>query len=209
MKYLKAALPATEDYAVTRADLVNRLTDAFQSYVGASNRGGRAYINNAKQALQEDISGAFYRGYEDAAGADAETEDDDEAWLTGKGNEQQSFMDAAFAALKQDRADETITDDALVARAETWGTTLDGIYQEGKARGKGNLMLTFRRPDGVEASKQPCDECTKYDGQRHSAKYWSKRNAFQRNGNPDFGCGRWEGCTHDLFTDQGDLFSES
>jgi hypothetical protein len=204
----KAALPDTEDYDVVRADLVNRLTNAFMEYL-ASDSSVRAARNDAKQAVVEDVDAAFYRGYEDAAGADAETEDDDEKWLTAAQSEQLGFMADAFESLKEWRAAGDFTESDVDDRAETWGVTLDGIYQEGKARGAGNVMLTFRRPDGAVASKKPCSDCARLDGKRHSAAWWSKRDLIRRNGNDAFECGRWEGCLHDLFLDSGDLFSES
>lgn len=196
---IKAALPATEDYDVIRADLVERLTDAFLSYVSSA-RGAR-HQNAARRALVENIPAAFYAGYVEAGGE--ETEADDEKWLTAEQGRQLDFLADTFVALKEQRDAETATESGLRARVGDWARMLDGVFSEGKLRGADNVMLTFDGDDGEES----CAECQKYKGQRHSAKWWVKRDLVRRNGNDNFGCGRWDNCHHDLYTDDGELYT--
>ena len=196
----KAAVPPTEDYAMVRADLLERLTDAFLSFVSSSP--GTRHKNAARRAVAEAIPAAFYSGYVDAGGE--ETEADDEKWLTAEQGRQLDFLIDTFEALKDDRENETATEDALRGRAETWARTLDGIYAEGKLRGKDNVMLTFDGDDGEES----CRECQKYKGKRHSAKWWLKRDLVRRNGNEHYTCGRWGNCHHGFYTDDGTLYAE-
>jgi hypothetical protein len=198
---LKAALPVTEDYAVVRADFDNRLTDAFLSFAGSGGNASRGPRNEARSAVAEDVPAAFYRGYKDAGGE--ETDPDDEDWLTGEQARQLAFMNDALSALKQQAADETVTEDGIKTRVENWLSTLDGIYASGKLRGKDNVMLTFDGDDG----KESCKECQRYKGQRHSAKWWIKRDLVRRNGNDNYGCGRWANCQHDFYTDDGELYA--
>lgn len=198
----KAALPATEDYDVVRADLSNRLFDAFMGFLSSAGSVTK-WRNAARRALVEDVPGAFYRGYEDAAGADAETEPEDERWITAETARQMAFMDYTFEALREIRADESARESDVEARCETWARTLDGIYSEGKLRGAGNVMLTFDGDDGNES----CPECQKYKGQRHGARWWIARDLVRRNGNDNYGCGRWEPCQHDLYDDDGEMFT--
>ena len=62
----KEKVPPTEDYAVVRADMVNRLLESFRTYVSASR--GRAAAIAARRALVEGISAAFYRGFKTGGG---------------------------------------------------------------------------------------------------------------------------------------------
>lgn len=196
----EALIPPTEDYDVVRADLVNRLGDAFIDYV--SSRIGTAAMAEAKRAVTEDVPGAFYRGYRDAGGE--ETDDGDEKWLTATQRAQLAWLEKAFADLKAVRRDGTAKADDLRARAEVWGVTLDGIYAEGKLRGRQNVMLTLDGDDGEES----CVECQRYKGKRHSAKWWLKRDLVRRNGNTNYTCGRWGNCHHHFYTDDGELYAE-
>jgi hypothetical protein len=109
-----------------------------------------------------------------------------------------------FDWLAEQREAETITEDAIHARVEMWLSSLDGIYAEGKLRGRDNVMLTFDGDDGEES----CQDCQKYKGQRHSAKWWVKRDLVRRNGNDHYDCGRWAPCQHHFYTDDGALYAE-
>lgn len=196
----EAKLPPTEDYDVVRADLVNRLGDTFLGYVSTA-RGG-ADKREAGQALIENISAAFYRGYRDAGGE--ETDEDDEKWLTKTQASQLAWLNKAFDDLAVVRKNETAKESDLRARAEIWGVTLDGVYAEGKLRGKANVMLTFDGDDGEES----CRECQRYKKKRHSAKWWIKRDLVRRNGNDAYTCGRWHNCHHHFYLDSGALYAE-
>lgn len=198
---LKAAIPATEDYDVVRADFGNRLKDAFDSYASTGASGRRSAGNDARAAVAEDVPAAFYRGYHDAGGEDTEQDDDD--WLTHEQARQLAFMKDALASLKEQADAETLTEDGITSRVENWQSTLDGIYAEGKLRGAVNVMLTYDGDDGEES----CDDCQRYKGQRHSAKWWLKRDLVRRNGNDNYACGRWKPCQHHFYSDDGELYA--
>jgi hypothetical protein len=193
----KAALPATEDYAVVRADLVNRLFDAFISYVSATGAGTR-FKNDARKAIVEDVPGAFYAGYADAGGE--ETEDDDEAWVTGQINAQLGFMDNAFSALKELRAGE-FTEADVEAKAELWGQTLDAIFGEGKLRGAKNKMLEWRYGD-----TDHCDTCQDLQGQRHKASWYLARNYIPGKPGAAMDCGGYR-CQCALYDKDGNEYT--
>lgn len=196
----KDTVPAAEDYDVTRADLVNTLLESFRSYVSASR--GRASEIGAKRSLIKNISAAFYRGYKVAGGE--VTEPEDEKWLTDTQAFQLDWMDKTFDTLKRQRDTESATIPQLEARAEDWGVTLDGIYSEGKLRGRLNIMLTLDGDDGEES----CKDCQRLKGARHSARWWVKRDLVRRNGNEHYECGRWGNCHHHFYTDSGELYAE-
>lgn len=188
----KAALPATEDYDVTRADLVNRLTDAFLTFV--SSQRGQASRNAARKAVAEDVPAAFYAGYADAGGED--TDDDDEKWLTAEQARQLDFLTDAFTALADDRDNETATEAAIDARVELWADTLDGIYSEGYLRGSKNIMCYFDGDDGAET----CDDCQELkDGPPRSVKWILAHEKKPFPGNKKFKCGCWK-CQHNWFS---------
>ncbi len=199
LRWQAAAFPqkatsSGEDYDVIRADLVNRLTDAFLSAVSTNSRSAS---NAAKRALIEDIDAAFHRGYADAGGK--ETEDDDEAWVTAKQAEQRDYMTEALASLRG--LGDSITEDTINARAELWGGMLDGVYSEGKLRGSKNMMCYFDGDDGEES----CDECQELKaGPPRSVKYILAHDLARRNGNENFGCGRWKNCHHNWFSVETD-----
>jgi len=181
----KAATSGGEDYDNIRADLVDKLKDAFLSFVSTN---GKAARNKAKRTLVEDIPAAFYRGYEDGGGDT--TEPDDEAWLTAKQAEQLGFMGDALDALRA--TGEDITESAIDSRVEFWAGTLDGIYSEGKLRGSKNMMCYFDGDDGAES----CDTCQGLkDGPPRSVKYILAHDLIPRPGNKNFDCGGWQ-CQH-------------
>lgn len=189
-----------EDYAVTRADFVNRLGDAFLAYVSTTR--GAADKNEARRALVADIPAAFLRGYKDAGAEEVETSDS--AWLAAQITTQLAWLDKTFADLKVVRQNDSAKATDLRNRAEVWGVTLDGIYAEGKLRGATNVMLTYDGDDGEES----CAECQRYKGKRHSAKWWVKRDLVRRNGNEHYTCGRWKNCHHHFYLDDGTLYAE-
>lgn len=197
---IKAALPPTDDYDNTRADYSNRLFESFISYLSSGGT-SRRFENQVRRAITEDFPQAFYRGYADAGGED--TEKADEAWLTARMATEFGFVGPVFDELEAWRESEDFTEQDVKDKAETWCVTLDGVYSEGKLRGNDNIMLTFDGEDGEES----CKQCQKYKGARHSAKWWTARDLIRRNGNENFDCGRWENCQHDLYDDEGELYT--
>ena len=197
----KAPLPGTDDYAAVRAEYESRLFDAFIGFASSSGRGGRAFRNEAGRAVTDATSAAFYRGYQDAGGEETEAEDED--WLTARQEGERGHLPGVFEWLAEAMEAETITEDAIRGRVDSWAAGLDGIYSEGKLRGAINIMLTFDGDDGEES----CAQCQKHKGQRHSAKWWVKRDLVRRNGNENYDCGRWVPCQHHFFTDKGEMYA--
>jgi hypothetical protein len=196
VKRTVAHLKATssgEDYDVIRADLVNRIEEAFMDFVSQSGAVTR-FRSAAGRALAEDIPAAFERGYQDAGGE--ELDDDDNAWVTAKQSEQIAYMADAFESLKETRANETATEDGIAARAEIWGAMLDGVYSEGKLRGGKNMMLYFDGDDGAES----CETCQKLkDGPPRSAKWVREHEMVPTPGNENFECKCFR-CQHNWFS---------
>jgi len=69
------------------------------------------------------------------------------------------------------------------------------IEAQAKARGMGDPPLRYDGDDGEES----CEECQEYKGQTHRRTWWDKRGLLARNGNPNFGCRRFDNCHHSYF----------
>lgn len=188
------SLPPTEDYAVVRADLVNRLGDAFLGYVSTTR--GAADKNEARRAVTADVPAAFYRGLRDA-GAE-EVEGDDAAWMAKKQAEQLAYLNNAFDDLKVMRKAETATESGLRARAEMWGQTLDAIYGEGKLRATKSKLLTW-----VYGDTDHCSTCQKLNGQTHRASWFLKRDYIPGKPGAAMDCGGYR-CQCKLVDKNGD-----
>lgn len=163
-----------------------------------------SYRNLAGRAIVEHYSEAFYKGYEEASGQGDTVAAEDDSWLTDIINSSIGYMADLFAKLKDIRKAGGYDADAIArARADGYATTLDSVYGHGRILGNTNIMLTFSGPDGNES----CGQCQKYKGQRHRGKWWIKYDLVRRNGNENFDCGRWDKCKHNLYKDNGELWS--
>lgn len=193
---LKDALPSTDDYDVIAAAYADDLFDAFIGFASSSGRGSRAYRNAASRAVVEAVPAAFYRGYQDAGGED--TEPDDEDWLTARQDAERGYLPGVFDWLAEQRDAETITEDAVRARVDNWASSLASIYVEGQLRGSKNKMLTW----SLGSTEKHCATCASLNGQRHSAKWYVRRNYIPRKPQADMDCGGWN-CDCSLSDDNG------
>ena len=193
-------------YPTVRAAFYEDVYAAFNGYLEGGGSVTR-YRNQLRDAVETHFPAGFYRGYLDAGGE--ETEKEDETWLNGEIDRQIDFVYAAFESLKAMReAGDVDAGAEAEARAVAWAGTLDGVYAEGKFRGDGNKMLTFLLRKDAPAAEDPCTDCARYEGQRHSAKWWIARGLVARNGNENFECGRWaDHCFHEFYTDEGVLWT--
>ena len=184
----KAPVPATEDLAVVRAEYAERLFEAFIGYV-SSTGAVTSWRNQARRAVVEAFPAAFYTGYVDGGGE--ETEDEDEAWLTVRINQELEFVAGIFETLKEWRASEDFTEGDVQARVDGYVATLEGVYTEGKLRGSKNRTLEFDGDDGDES----CPDCQRLKGKRHTIKWILANNAIPRPGNDYFECQGYR-CQH-------------
>lgn len=185
-----------------QATYYDQVYGAVQGYLASSDR-VTAYQNTMGQAVIEAFTKVFYAGYAEAGGEEVAPEDDDR--LTELIDGEIENVKALFASLRELRATGDFDAAAVAdARADGYSATLQAVFGEGKIRGAGNVMLTFDGPDGEES----CQECRRYKGKRHGAKWWLKRDLVRRNGNENFTCGRWAPCQHGFYTDDGELYTD-
>lgn len=204
---LRAAIGDVPKYPTIRAAFYEEVYMAVSGYL-ESGGAVTSYRNQMRRAVQDFFLDGFYRGYVDA-GAE-ETDDEDEQWIAGEIANQVEYVNELFDTLKAIRAGGGVDASAEGdARATGWSGTLDGIYNQGKALGDGNQMLTMRRdPSAPEAQSDPCATCKRWRDKRRSAKKWARDGLLARNGNLAYECGRWEGsCFDEFYTDNGKKWS--
>lgn len=201
-------------YPSIRAEYKRAITEAMDDYLTAGSR-VTAYKSRFKQAATEAFPAAFYAGYEKNGGDLSDMDKDADEWLTGRMNQEMGFIDQLFVALKQlrdqyDAGDVKIADlrDESAARADGYANTLDVVNGTGRMYAKKNQMLTFDGPDGGRDACKPGEGCKKWKGKRFRAKTWISKGLTDRNGNPNFECGRWDNCQHHFYDDDGNMVLE-
>ena len=190
-----------DSYTTLRANFRRAVYGLVKTYLEDTGSRVTFYRNRLVDAIDNELRGAFYRGYLDVGGEETDREDED--WLASTLDAQREYAYNLFNVLKTLRGQGVDPDTEGETRAAAWAVTLDGVYSEGRLRGDGNQMLTFQGEDGDES----CEDCQYYKGQRHSAKWWTKRGLVARNGNEQFACGRWAPCKHDYYTDAGEKWT--
>jgi len=180
----KAAIPDTYEYPVIREAYTDSLFEAFIGY--ASSAGAvTKWKNSAKRSITEAFPDAFYRAHEEA-GAE-ETDPEDEQWLTGRTNAELGNLDGVFEWIKQARAEETVTEDAIEARVEQWAQGLDSVFSEALLRAKKNQSLEWH----LGETEVHCETCAKLNGQRHTAKWYLARDYIPGKPGAAMDCGGW------------------
>lgn len=210
------AIRAVGNYSSTRSAYVSAITTAMVEYMRGY-AGMVASRNTFKKAMVDAFGDSFETGYMETAGGDTfEPERADSQYLAAKMDAELGYIDALFFSLKEVMAGATIedpvTDADIVAeadnRAAMFARTLDGVYGQGKLRGKKNKMLTFTGPNG--SSDNICQKnngtCVRLMGQRHRAKWWTSHDLVPYPGNENYDCGAYE-CRHFLQDDDGNRWA--
>ena len=184
--------------------IVNQYRDQLYNIVYNCFRSGDSVdMRRAHKALLRDMAGKVYdeglrEGGISPEDMDAEDRDARNEAVSDWTAEQASFVnqfakDTAEARLDSDKRT------AILARVPLWVDSLRNFGEAGKLAALGNIALTFDGDDGAES----CDTCQRYTGQRHRRKWWADRGLLERNGNPNYECGRWDNCHHHFKDDSG------
>jgi hypothetical protein len=187
-------------YSEIRAAYWARVYDAVYAYM-ASTDAITTHKNAMKKAVTEEYFSAAETAYQDGGGTlpmDADTQE----WFASRQAAELGYVDALFQNLKMERAEEGA--DAIHSafqHADAYAKTLDSIYANVKCMAAGNQMLTLVGEDGV----QQCDECKRYKGKTHRAKWWVAKNLVPGVGSA-YGCKGFR-CLHTLITQDGRLFT--
>jgi hypothetical protein len=176
----------------------NRLTNIVKQ---AFKTGDAVEMRRAHKALLKNVAFDAYRdGMREGGIAEPDQEDRDvmdEAandWVAGQVEFVNQFAkDAAASKKDKDKRD------GILARIDLWVAALRNFGEAGKLYALGNIPLTFDGEDGEES----CDDCQRYKGQRHRRNWWADRGLLERDGNPNYECGRWPACHHSFKDDSG------
>lgn len=191
------ALPGS--YESIRATYWAVVYDAIYGYLTSEDT-VRVYRNDFRRAMLDAFQFSAEAAYQDGGG-DLPLDEDTADWLEGRKSEEMGYIDSMFATMRGLRKEgDADAGQEAFDRADGYTNTLDGIYNQAKAAGAGNQMLTFAGMDGDES----CNDCQKYKGQRHRAAWWISHNAVPPN--RDFEC-RGYNCSHRLEDDEGSEFT--
>jgi hypothetical protein len=186
----------------TIGQIVKQYNDRLTRLVYDTFRTGDAVdMRRAHRAMMKDlgmqsyIEGMREGGIDKPDDEDGQTADDAlDEWTSGQFEFVNQFAKDAAAA-KKDKAQR----DGVLARIDLWIAALRNFGEAGKLYALGNIPLTFDGEDGEES----CDDCQRYKGQRHRRNWWADRGLLERDGNPNYECGRWPACHHSFKDDSG------
>jgi hypothetical protein len=191
-------------YLKTIGQIVKEYNDRLTRLVYDTFRTGDAIdMRRAHRAMMKDLGLKCYHEGMREGGIDEPDSDDvavaqdalDE-WAAIQFEYVNQFARDAAAA----KADPTLRP-AILDRIPLWADSMRNFGEAGKMYALGNIALRFDGDDGEES----CDDCQRYKGQRHRRNWWAARGLLERNGNPNYECGRWDNCHHSFYNDAGEV----
>ena len=204
------AIRAVGDYSEIRSTYVTASTNAMLEYM----RGYAGMVssrNTMKKAMVEAFADGFETGFMETSGGDTyEPAREDTDYLAAKIDAELGYINSLFVSLKEivsgATIEEPVTDADIVSeadnRAAMYAKTLDGVYGQGKLRGKKNIMLTL---DGIDGNES-CATCQKYKGVSHRAKWWTSHDLIPGPGNENYECNGYN-CQHQLFDKDSNVWA--
>jgi hypothetical protein len=196
----RAALKASGDYTGIRAEMSGEIHDAVYDYLtGTGNV--TSYRNAMALAVSQAYIAAADAGYQDGGG-ELPLDDDTAAWARGQLDAQLGFIDQLFESLRELRKEGDVNAAAeALGRANGYGNSLDGFYNEALLRGSKNKMLTFTR---IHNTKESCPDCVRLRGQRHRASWWIQHDVVPPKGG-GLQCAGGGNCGDALVDDGGNV----
>lgn len=204
VEQIRLALLALGSYQVIRNTYFAQVSGGVLDYLLAPvNARVTRYRNGVKRAAVVAFDEASKQGFIDGGGK-LPYDRDFADYITARINAELGYIETTFAQLRMLKisGEPFSAEEEASRRAESYARTLDQIYNEGKLRGAGRLMLTFGGRDG----KEHCPSCAELKGKRRQARWWVAQGLVTGQGNRNFDCGGFN-CQHYLFTDDGFLFT--
>ena len=176
------------------SDYESELQSLVQSVLRGSGRTSKAdFRREMKQAISDAANAVAVEAFESEGNEAEDLDTEDLAFIKEFTGGQRAYVDGFADWLKDKESDL----DQAVGRVDSWVTSMQNFYDQMRARAMGNPRLEFFGDDGADS----CTECQEFQGAVHTLKWWQGDNPegldyTKRNGNPAFGCGRWETCKH-------------
>jgi hypothetical protein len=159
------------------------------------------YRRAHKAALTDFSKRAYSEGMRDGGADPDESTDRDAERIVDWVSEQRQYVDGYADFLASVNEDGKLSWEAkrmeMANRIDAWVASLRNLAQMAETGGGGaDPALIY---DGTDGEMEPCDECAEWKGQTHKLSWWERRGLTKRNGNSNFGCGRWENCKHHFY----------
>lgn len=185
-------------------EVLRAYRDALENYVVDAANGNKTAASIAK-SMRKDVISYAHDAYEEGLGeAGIETTPQDDGvigdWILTQTPYIYDFADSAVAVNDLSGDARTSARDVMLERVDDWVNSLNQLAQLAGVNAQGDPMLTLDGDDG----KDSCNECQKYNGQRHRKSWWDARGLLDRP-NKNFGCGRFDTCNHHYYFDDGSL----
>lgn len=197
---LKALSILRKGYKASEAEgLISEFSDKLHEAVNGYLAGeyGKARAQGLFVGAIEDVLPQLAElGYENGGGDWAEADEDDTT--EDETGEQVAYALNYWGALPDIKSDDGTPD----ARTDYYVQTMRGVYNDYKLRGAKNKMLTWNYGD-----TDHCATCADLNGQRHSARWFTKRGYIpQESGSETLDCKGFN-CQCYLTDDEGEVFS--
>ena len=158
------------DYDINRA-LNNYIEDLYAIFLAFLK--GEMTLEKAKKAAQDEAAAAFvvafYAGF-GAAGSGRPSQRD-RAWIVKRYAKELVYLDGLFENLGKKKGlslEELAYISLALLHATGYAKTILGLYNEGKLRGNGEVLLVLDGPDGRES----CVTCQSLKGKAYPARWW-------------------------------------
>lgn len=181
------------------------LAELVQELLRGGKRLSKGSFRAKHKALIEEMSPKEFReGWEEGGGDEQDIGREEGNIVDEFITEQQSHVNDFSDWLTNKDSDL----DQVPDRLDLWQSSMKNLGDIAKAHAQGDPALTYRTGSGQTESEDGCDECDEYDGQTHKLSWWEQRGLTKRNGNDNFGCGRWGHCPHHFYNRKGDMVIE-
>jgi hypothetical protein len=189
------------DYSAIRNQFYNaveRTVSAFLNSNGQPGTSARSMSTALSLAYIDTADTAYVDG-----GGSLPLDEDTAAWARGQLDAQFGYVDSLFQTLKTLRKDGDFdASTEAERRAILWASALDGFYNAVKMLGAGNKMLTWH----LGNTEKHCATCSKLDGGRHRASWYTARGYTPRKPGSNTDCGGYN-CDCSLTDDEGNDFT--
>lgn len=204
LSILSTAIMEASEWMRTRDALktIARAVDVYRAQIGALVQsllrgGGRmskgAFRAAFKKAISDNAPLVWREGWIEGDGNPEDIGREESVTVDDFIQEQQGFVNDFSDWLTSKDSDL----DEATDRLDAWAASMKNLGDLARARAMGDPSLTFKT-DGAH-SEVGCDECDEYEGQTHKLSWWEERGLTKRNGNDNFGCGRWGPCPHHFY----------